>query len=73
MPGALNFYMSDIYGGIQGTTEVTQPEAADQQALVDDQKSGEQVENTTSTKPGPILLALALIFVIAIVAGGVMK
>ena len=73
MPGAINFAMSDVYGGIMGTTEMTQPEAADQNALVDDQKSGEQVQNTTTTKPGPILMALALIFVIAIIAGVVMK
>lgn len=69
MTGAINFAMSDIYGGVWGTTEQTVPEASDQQALVDDQKASAQVANTEK-KPFPVLLALALIFIIALVVGG---
>ena len=41
MAGAINFAMTDVYGGIWGTTETTIPEANDQQALVDDQKAAD--------------------------------
>lgn len=69
MAGAINFAMSDIYGGIWGTTEQTVPEAADQQAIVDDQKSVATVKNTEK-KTAPVLLALVLIFIVALVVGG---
>ena len=70
--GAVNFAMSDLYGGIFGTTEMTIPEASDQKALVDDQKAGEAVSEA-GTKKTPILLALGLIIVLALVLGMVRK
>ena len=71
MSGAINFAMSDIYGGIFGTTEYTIPEAADQTALVDDQKASDTA-NTQNKKTNalPIFLAIVLIFILAIVLGG---
>lgn len=64
------FFMSDVYGGIWGTTEQTIPESADKQALVDDDtKSAAQTEDSTN-KTVPVLLAVALIFVLALVLGG---
>lgn len=70
MSGAINFPMSDLYGGIWGTTETTIPEAADQNALPDDQKAAEAV-STDAPKRVPILLALALFVVLVILFGGV--
>lgn len=69
MSGAINFAMTDIYGGFSGTTEETIPEAADQQAIVDDQKTAAQYQNTTK-KPLPVVAALALVAVLALVIGG---
>ena len=70
--GTSYFAMSDLYGGIYGTTETTIPEANDQNALVDDQKASEAVSEN-GTKKTPILLALGLIVVIAIVLGMVKR
>lgn len=70
MAGAINFAMSDIYGGIWGTTETTIPEANDQQALVDDQKAAEAVSDS-GKKQFPIAIAIVLILAVAIVAGAV--
>ena len=72
MAGAIHFAMTDIYGGYAGTTETTIPEAADQTALVDDQKAVADVQNTNK-KNIPILLAVVLIFVVALVAGGLKR
>ena len=66
----MNFAMSDIYGGVWGTTEQTIPEAADQKALVDDQKAATDV-STAGKKKMPIALALVMIVVIAFIAGAV--
>lgn len=68
MAGAINFTMSDIYGGVWGTTEQTIPEAADQKALVDDQKAADTV-STAVKKRFPIAGALLLLVVLAIIAG----
>ena len=68
----LKFAMSDLYGGIFGTTEKTIPEAEDQIALVDDQKASAAVSES-GTKKAPILLALALIVIIALIIGAVGK
>lgn len=68
MAGAINFAMTDVYGGYAGTTETTIPEARDQKALVDDQKASEAVSES-GTKKKPILLALAVIVVLALVMG----
>lgn len=70
MAGAINFAMSDIYGGVWGTTEQTIPEAADQQALVDDQKAAADVSDA-GKKKFPILGAVALVVIIAFLVGAV--
>ena len=67
--GAINYPMSDIYGGFAGTTEQTIPEAEDQNALVDDQKASDTTHVTTSNK-NKIYLAIALILIIVAVIGG---
>lgn len=64
------FFMSDVYGGVFGTTEMTIPEAQDKQALVEDEKEAVKVEDSR-TKAMPILLAVVLIFVVALIFGGV--
>ena len=54
------FFMSDVYGGIWGTTEQTIPESADKQALVDDDnQSAAQTEDST-TKMVPFFWRLRL-------------
>lgn len=68
MAGAINFAMTDIYGGYAGTTETTIPEADDRNALVDDQTSAQSVSDS-GKKTKPILLALGLIIVVAILMG----
>lgn len=69
MAGAINFAMSDIYGGVFGTTELTVPEADDQNTLVDDQKVTSDVSEA-GKKKFPMLLAVVLIFVLVFVFGG---
>ena len=64
------FYMSDVYGGVNGTTEMTIPEAADKQALVDDDKSAAETA-PSSVKKTPIFLAIGMIFIAAIALGGI--
>lgn len=64
----MNFAMSDVYGGIFGTTELTIPEAADQKALVDDQKVADTVTETGKKKI-PIALALVVVIVVVILSG----
>ena len=68
MPGAINFYMADIYGTGYSTTETTIPEADDQVALVDDQKAAGAVSETGKKKV-PILAAIALLIVVAFLMG----
>ena len=63
------FFMSDIYGGVNGTTEMTIPEAQDKQALVEDEKTAVKTE-PAGTKGVPMLAAVALIFITALVLGG---
>ena len=65
----MNFAMSDIYGGVWGTTETTIPEADDQKALVDDQKASAAVSES-GKKTIPIFAAIVLIVILAFVAGG---
>ena len=69
MAGAINFAMSDIYGGVCGTTEETIPEANDQQALVDDQKAAVSVSES-GKKSVPIALAIVLVIIVAFIVGG---
>lgn len=69
MSGAINFAMSDVYGGIMGTTEETIPEAEDQQALPDDQKAAGAVSES-GRKSVPILLAVVLFIALTVIFGG---
>ena len=69
MSGAINYPMSDIYGGFAGTTERTVPDADDQQALVDDQKATDTV-NAGHSKKGKILLSVLLILILVVALGG---
>lgn len=69
MSGAINFMMGDIYPAGWSTTEETIPEAADQNALVDDQKAA--VDTGKSAKKSfPIALGIILILILCIVFGG---
>lgn len=73
MSGAINFLMSDLYGGgFAGTGDLTVPEAEDHRALVDDEAVAETVARQTKNK-APVLLALALIVILAFVIGAVKK
>lgn len=68
MAGAITFMMSDIYGGINGTTETTIPEAYDQNALVDDQKVAESA-STAGQKRFPLGLAVCVLLGVVIISG----
>lgn len=68
MAGAINFAMTDVYGGIWGTTETTIPEADDQQALVDDQKAADDV-SAAGQKKFPVAVALIVVLAIVIISG----
>lgn len=67
MSGAINFAMSDIYGGIWGTTEQTIPEAADHAALVDDEKIA--AEANTQQKKFPLGMTAVVIIGLVILFG----
>ena len=67
MAGAINFMMSDVYGGIFGTTELTVPEASDHAALVDDEKMA--AEAKAMPKKFPFGLAVLVILVLVILLG----
>lgn len=70
MAGAINFAMTDVYGGVWGTTETTIPEAGDQQALVDDQKAADDV-SAGGKKKFPVAMALIAVLAIVIISGAV--
>lgn len=64
--GAINYAMTDIYGGFAGTTETTVPEETDKKVLVDDVKQS----NTESTKKStPIYLAIIMVVILAVIMG----
>ena len=65
----MNFTYGDIYGVGFSTTEETIPEAADQQALVDDQKVA-ATASVDGQKKFPVLLAVVLLVVMAFIIGG---
>lgn len=65
--GAINYAMSDIYGGFAGTTETSIPEDADQQVLTDESKQTTTVE---SKKTIPLYLAIILIVILVVIIGG---
>lgn len=68
MSGAIAFSFADVYGTGFGTTETTIPEDSDQMALVDDQKAAGAVSETGKKKT-PILAAVVLLLVIAVLMG----
>ena len=65
----MNFTYGDIYGAGWSTTEETIPEAADQQALVDDQKTA-AIASVDGGKRFPVLLGVLLLIILAFVIGG---
>lgn len=68
--GAINYAMSDIYGGVGiGTTEMTVPEASDQNALVDDQKATDTTQPATANK-GKVFISILLVLILIAVIGG---
>lgn len=67
MAGAINFPMSDVYGGVWGTTEMTVPEAADHAALVDDEKIAQ--EAVAMPKKFPLGMAALVLLGLVIVFG----
>lgn len=69
MAGSVNFLMGDVYGAGWSTTEETVPEAADQNALVDNEKAAETA-SINGQKKFPILLAVGLLLILAFVIGG---
>lgn len=69
MSGAVNFLYGDVYGAGWSTTEETVPEAKDQNALVDDQKSAE-VASPDGQKRVPVLLAVVAVIGLAFLIGG---
>ena len=64
------FFMSDVYGGVWGTTEMTIPEAADKQALVDDHEADTATESSAVNTKG-IVGAVVLIVCAALFLGAV--
>ena len=67
MSGAINFSMSDVYGGVCGTTEQTIPEASDHAALVDDEKMA--AEAKAMPKKFPFGMAALVILVLVVLLG----
>lgn len=69
MNGAVNFLYGDVYGAGWSTTEETVPEAADQNALVDNEKAAESA-SVNGQKRFPVLLAVVVLLALAFVIGG---
>ena len=72
--GAINFCMTDIYGGYgMDTTAMSIPDADDQNALTDTTTANTKpiiknaVKDTSNTR---LYLAIALLLIIVIVVGG---
>lgn len=71
--GAINFSMTDIYGGYAGTTEMTIPDNDDKQALTDTSttQNAPVIKNTLAhTSTFKMYLAIALVLILVIVIGG---
>ena len=66
--GAINFAMTDVYGGFAGTTESTIPEDGDQKVLTDEGKTDVVIE---TKKKLPLYMAFVLVIVLVILMGGV--
>lgn len=70
--GAINYSMTDIYGGYAGTTEMTIPDADDQNALTDTSTTNttpiaKGVKESSNTR---MYLAIALVLILVVVIGG---
>ena len=65
--GAINYAMTDIYGGFAGTTESTVPEEQDQNVLVDEGKQTNIIQS--AKKSMPVYMALILVGILAVVMG----
>lgn len=63
------FFMSDVYGGIWGTTEMTIPETADKQALQDNPEEEQKVSESKVNTKG-IIGCILLIVILAAIIGG---
>ena len=64
---AINYAMSDIYGGMVGTTEITVPDESDKKVLeTEDTKT---VVKETTKKSSHLYLTIVLIVVIAVIMG----
>jgi len=71
--GAINFSMTDIYGGYAGTTEMTIPDNDDKKALTDTSttENAPVITNTlANTSNIKFYLALALVLILVVVIGG---
>lgn len=64
---AVNFAMTDIYGGFAGTTETTVPEQGDQNVLVDEGKQSTSIQS--AKKSMPVFMALILVGILAVIMG----
>lgn len=69
---AINYPMSDIYGGGMGTTEMTVPDPDDQNALTDTENKNKAVAKYAVGKTTNTKFYLGLVFLIGliIVLGG---
>lgn len=65
----MNFRYGDVYGAGWSTTEETVPEAADQNALVDNERAAEDASKA-GQKKFPVLLSVVLLIALAFVIGG---
>jgi len=72
MSGTLAFYQSDLYGPYPGTTDLTQPNPVTAVSAEDNQTVAENM-STTGQKKGGILTALLLLFLIALIFGGLKR
>lgn len=71
--GAINFSMTDIYGGYAGTTEMTIPDNDDKKALTDTstvQNAPVITNNLSHSSNLKLYLAIVLVLILVIVIGG---
>ena len=69
--GAINFALTDIYGGYAGTTEMTIPDNDDKEALADTSNTVPVVSNTLKNSSNTkMYLAISLVLILVIVIGG---
>lgn len=71
---AINYAMTDIYGGYAGTTEMTIPDPDDQNALTDTSTTNTTpiAKGITQSSNVRMYLAIALVLILVIVIGGKM-